>query len=248
MNRSKFFSAKNVTTLAILLALVIVLQAFGGSFTIGAVTLNFTLIPLVLGAIVLVLSFVLPLVINVNAGAVGGGGDIRGGSDVSASGQMAFILGNFGEYMKIMFGYMKDYLNPDKTYAIFTATAYQGIGPYFTVVLMTLAIAAIVDNSEQPVFKGREPLAVVGNYIGNFGAVVLVITALYVAYTAVGSPTVSGCQPRYLLPILYPFLYFAGENKLKASDEIKGKVFIWGAIAMMIVFVLTVNTAYLVKY
>ncbi|MBQ7948903.1 MAG: ECF transporter S component [Clostridia bacterium] len=51
--KSKFFSAKNVTTLAILLALVIVLQAFGGSFTIGAVTLNFTLIPLVLGAIVL---------------------------------------------------------------------------------------------------------------------------------------------------------------------------------------------------
>ncbi|MBR2623063.1 MAG: ECF transporter S component [Clostridia bacterium] len=52
MKRS-FFSAKNVTTLAILLALVVVLQAFGGSFTIGAVTLNFTLIPLVLGAIVL---------------------------------------------------------------------------------------------------------------------------------------------------------------------------------------------------
>ena len=53
MTKSKFFSAKNVTSLAILLALVIVLQAFGGSFTIGAVTLNFTLIPLVLGAIVL---------------------------------------------------------------------------------------------------------------------------------------------------------------------------------------------------
>ena len=49
----KFFSAKYVTTLAILLALVVVLQAFGGSFTIGAVRLNFTLIPLVLGAIVL---------------------------------------------------------------------------------------------------------------------------------------------------------------------------------------------------
>ena len=53
MNKSNFFSAKNVTTLAILLALVIVLQAFGGSFSIGAVTLNFTLIPLVLGAILL---------------------------------------------------------------------------------------------------------------------------------------------------------------------------------------------------
>ncbi len=52
MKRS-FFSAKNVTALAILLALVIVLQALGGSFTIGVVTLNFTLIPIVLGAIVL---------------------------------------------------------------------------------------------------------------------------------------------------------------------------------------------------
>lgn len=53
MKNNNFFSAKNVTTLAILLALIIVLQAFGGSFTIGAVTLNFTLIPLVLGAILL---------------------------------------------------------------------------------------------------------------------------------------------------------------------------------------------------
>ncbi len=53
MKKSKFFSAKNVTSLAILLALVIVLQALGGSFSIGVVTLNFTLIPIVLGAIVL---------------------------------------------------------------------------------------------------------------------------------------------------------------------------------------------------
>lgn len=53
MKKSNFFSAKNVATLAILLAFVIVLQAFGGSINIGIVTLNFTLIPLVLGAIVL---------------------------------------------------------------------------------------------------------------------------------------------------------------------------------------------------
>ncbi len=48
-----FFSSKNVTALSILLALVIVLQAFGGSFSIGAITLNFTLIPIVLGAMLL---------------------------------------------------------------------------------------------------------------------------------------------------------------------------------------------------
>jgi len=53
MAKKSFFSAKNVTMIAVLLALVIVLQAFGGSISIGAVQLNFTLIPIVLGAIVL---------------------------------------------------------------------------------------------------------------------------------------------------------------------------------------------------
>ncbi len=51
--KSKFFSAKNVAILGVLLSLVIVLQAFGGSISIGAVTLNFTLIPIALGAIML---------------------------------------------------------------------------------------------------------------------------------------------------------------------------------------------------
>ena len=53
MAKSRFFSAKNVATLGVLLALVIVLQAVGGSINIGAVALNFTLIPIVLGAIML---------------------------------------------------------------------------------------------------------------------------------------------------------------------------------------------------
>lgn len=53
MKKQNFLSAKNITALAILLALVIVLQAFGGSISIGQVSLNFTLIPVVLGAVVL---------------------------------------------------------------------------------------------------------------------------------------------------------------------------------------------------
>jgi uncharacterized membrane protein len=45
------FTAKQIAGIAVLLALVIVLQAVGGSITIGAVSLNFTLIPIVLGGI-----------------------------------------------------------------------------------------------------------------------------------------------------------------------------------------------------
>ena len=202
----------------------------------------------VIGAIVLVLSFVLPLVISVDTGGTAGGGDIRGGSDVNAAGQIAFILGNFDVYLKVLFGYMREYLDPDKMYAIMNATAYQGRGPFFTACLMTLAVAAALDNTDKPVFKNREVLAVLGNYIGNFGAVVLVITALYVGYTPVGMLDVKGCQPRYLLPILFPFLYFAGENKLSTSEELKGKAFVWGAITMMIVAILTINDTFLIKY
>ena len=44
-------SSKQVTGIAVLLALVIVLQALGGTIVIGPVQLNFTLIPIVLGAI-----------------------------------------------------------------------------------------------------------------------------------------------------------------------------------------------------
>ncbi len=47
----KLFTARQITGIAVLLALVIVLQAALGSITIGAVTLNFTLIPIVLGGI-----------------------------------------------------------------------------------------------------------------------------------------------------------------------------------------------------
>ena len=51
MVKEKFFSAKRVTGMAVLLALVIVLQLFGGYIKIGATPLSFVLVPIVLGGI-----------------------------------------------------------------------------------------------------------------------------------------------------------------------------------------------------
>ena len=51
MNKKELFSARNLSYTAVLLALVIVLQAVGGTISIGVVQLNFTLVPIVLGAI-----------------------------------------------------------------------------------------------------------------------------------------------------------------------------------------------------
>ena len=49
--KKKFFTAQQIAGIAVLLALVIVLQAVLGAINVGPVTLNFTLIPIVLGGI-----------------------------------------------------------------------------------------------------------------------------------------------------------------------------------------------------
>lgn len=51
MKRRKFFSAKDVAYFAILLALVIVLQLFASAIPMFGITLNFSLIPIVLAGI-----------------------------------------------------------------------------------------------------------------------------------------------------------------------------------------------------
>ena len=51
MKKEKFFSAKRITGLAVLLALVIVLQLFGGYIRIGATPLSLVLVPIVLAGI-----------------------------------------------------------------------------------------------------------------------------------------------------------------------------------------------------
>ena len=51
MKKEKFFSAKRITGLAVLLALVIVLQLLGGYIRIGATPLSLVLVPIVLAGI-----------------------------------------------------------------------------------------------------------------------------------------------------------------------------------------------------
>lgn len=51
MKRKPFFSARNIAYLAVLVALLIVLQLFASAIPMFGVTLNFSLIPIVLGGI-----------------------------------------------------------------------------------------------------------------------------------------------------------------------------------------------------
>lgn len=51
MEEKKFFTAKNVTILGVLTAIIVVLQIFGSYFRIGTISLSFVLVPIVIGGI-----------------------------------------------------------------------------------------------------------------------------------------------------------------------------------------------------
>ncbi len=53
MERKRFFTSRNIAFLAVLLALVIVLQVFASAIPIGTTKISLTLIPIVLGALLL---------------------------------------------------------------------------------------------------------------------------------------------------------------------------------------------------
>ena len=53
MKATQLFSAKNIAYFAVLLALVVVLQIWGGFFQIAGLSLSFVLVPIVLGGILL---------------------------------------------------------------------------------------------------------------------------------------------------------------------------------------------------
>ncbi len=51
MEEKSFFTAKNVTILGVLTAIIVVLQVFGSYFRIGTISLSFVLVPIVIGGI-----------------------------------------------------------------------------------------------------------------------------------------------------------------------------------------------------
>ncbi len=75
---SRFFSAKNVATLGILVALVIVLQLFASAVPMFGVTINFSLIPIALAGILLgaiggaIVGFSSGIVVFISAAVLGG--------------------------------------------------------------------------------------------------------------------------------------------------------------------------------
>lgn len=180
----------------------------------------------------LVGTFMLPILIG---GA--GTGDARGGSDVNSTEQIKYIIGNPVHYMKTLLNFLKSYLSPDNANWYLTFLLYYGQAQYFTICLIIIAVVASVDNSvgrkEIEYNLPRHKLIMAGT---SFATISLVATSLYISFTAVGSDTIAGCQPRYILPVVFPFLFFNIGLRVELENSVKRNLFLMSTNVMMFVY------------
>lgn len=148
----------------------------------------------------------------------GGGAvqDARGGEGVDALGQISYIFSHPWEYTKTLLGFLVDYAS------LKSATRYFSYLHYFTeleptvhssLMVATLMVVTFTDKNEYDAKVGTLPRIVC--YVLSFGVLCLVATSMYIAFTAVGSDTVKGCQYRYIAPVLFPVLYCMGTSKIQ---------------------------------
>lgn len=168
---------------------------------------------------VIAASFIIPMFLSTGAYT-----DNRGGSDVSASGQIAFILNNPLEYAKICINFMKDYVSLVSMSNHVTMYAWLGTGnaAYSLIAILTLFFCVFTDRGEEDIYRGSGVIRTVG-LLTSIIQIVLIITSLYVSFTPVGSPTVGGCQYRYLFPIFPLILYCLSPHSIKNNMSERAK-------------------------
>lgn len=159
------------------------------------------------------LSFLVPFLINTDSRT-----DLRGGSDVSASGQIDFILSNPLAYTDILLRFLGTHLAfPNVTYnTSFFGYLGQGSVMLSTASILLLLFFAFTDRRrEEGLDLSHKHSYRALSLLTVFAATVLVATALYVGFTPVGHETVLGCQFRYLFPLYPIFLYFLGATRVR---------------------------------
>ena len=181
---------------------------------------------------VIMLSFVLPFLINTDAST-----DIRGGSDVNSSEQLKFILTSPFQYAKILIQFMITYLSPQSALNHAPFWAYLGgLGNELGIISVGLIVfCAFVDKKECDAFP-RAGWFNFATFLTVIIDVALIATALYVSFTPVRHETINGCQWRYLIPLLFPMFYsFGGRCAVRTMSDRKMGIIVFGLLFIALV-------------
>ncbi len=147
--------------------------------------------------------------------------DDRGGSDVSAGGQLEYIFTNIPTYAKTLVTFLLDYVALDNALEFLPAMhpysyTYTAAPFFASLTILMLVITSIIDRGECDDFVGYKRLKA-SSLVSFAGTLALVATALYISFTPVGAATINGCQYRYILPTLFALCYASGSRKIKCT-------------------------------
>ena len=157
---------------------------------------------MVAAMVLLIMTFVLPVLMGA------GGGDTRGG-DTSNAGQLELVLSHPFAYAGLL---IKSIWSKLVYYTIGTETldmmCLMGAGNAIFVIDALLAFV-VFTHSEDEAAMGVK--AKIGVAVSLFITTALIWTALYLAYTPVGvADSIAGVQGRYFIPLLFPlFMLFS---------------------------------------
>lgn len=148
-------------------------------------------------------------------------GDFRGGSAVSGIGQLRFMMANPWRFVHVLVRFLSEYLSLSNMGTTLTFMAYLGTTSVTWYAPCFLIILAITDRSEE--VRDDCPWRVrILTWGGAIAAAAVIASYFYVSFTPVGYNTINGCQPRYLLPLIFPAFYVIGSVHIqnKASRRL----------------------------
>ncbi|MDO5329670.1 MAG: DUF2142 domain-containing protein [Coriobacteriia bacterium] len=166
--------------------------------------------------ILIVLAFILLMFVFLfirSITAISSVGDSRGGAGVNPLAQIVFILSNPIQYAKTLIMFIYEYLSVSSSNLYSCNFANLGVGIFSAFYIVIIIVAVITDKDKCDVFTAKTHLRIIVS-IFFLVSVVLVVTALYVDFTPVGSKEILGVQGRYLTPMLFPLLSIIGSSKI----------------------------------
>ncbi len=165
-----------------------------------------------LGFIILLATFILPVLISPSQVA-----DTRGG-DTSEARQIQYVLGQPIAYATVLIkNVLKSIENCIIGKDILCNFSYLGMGSlhsFFAVLLVGVTLTDTYTGEKEN--RRVLPIKIKIAFIVQIAAVIALIwTALYLSFTEVGISTINGVQPRYYLPFLFLLYLCCQTEKIK---------------------------------
>ncbi|MEE0808398.1 MAG: DUF2142 domain-containing protein, partial [Acutalibacteraceae bacterium] len=182
-----------------------------------------------LGIVAIFLAITLVVLLSRSMFTFSSGGDTRGG-DVDPTGQITLIFEQPLRYTVILLKFIAEYLSIGTMKHYISNFAYLGLGSLSAVFIAMLMFTALTDKCEFVRFKGSVLVRIAAALV-LFGGACLAATSMYVTFTPVGSDVISGCQPRYVMPLLPAFLLTVANPGLPL---LKNKKWIYNLLCIVV--------------